>query len=151
MKSKINILLTTVIMSFIVVATVPFVPAAKAAADPCATSVFFPHWYDGYCTMGPYGPQIKSPNSMSASTEGTQMNIGQWVMGIALNIVQMILYAVGYISIGYIIYGGFKFMINGDSSSGTASARKTIQNAVIGLVISIMSVAIVKFVAGIIN
>jgi len=37
-------------------------------------------------------------------------------------------------------------MTQGDNSSGTVAARKTIQNAIIGLVLSIMSVAIIKFV-----
>lgn len=39
-------------------------------------------------------------------------------------------------------------MTQGDNSSGTVAARKTIQNAIIGLVISIMAIAIVQFIAG---
>ena len=134
-------------MSFIVLATVPFAPIAKAAGSVgCGTSPFFPRWYDnGICVGG----QIQSPNAMGTTASSTGDSIGRWVTIIALNIVQMILYAVGYISLGFIIYGGFKFMISGDSSSGTAAARKTIQNAVIGLIISIMSVAIVKLVTSV--
>lgn len=120
-----------------------------ATKDPCNTGVtFFPRWYDGLCKDG----TIVSPNDMNtggsdeASTTGNKL--GAWITLIALNIVSMLLYAVGYVSLGFIIFGGFKYMTSGDNSSGTAAARKTILNAVIGLVLSIMSVGIIKFIAG---
>jgi hypothetical protein len=89
-----------------------------------------------------------SPNMGKNSTDakGTATSFGSWITIIALNLVQILLTAVGYVSLGFIIYGGFKYMINGDSSAGTVAARKTIQNAIIGLVISIASVAIIQFV-----
>ena len=118
-------------------------PTVSAAACDAGTVTFFPRWYDGLCDSG---GNIISPNKMSAS--GTGNKLGAWITVIALNIVSMLLYAVGYVSLGFIIFGGFKYMTSGDNSSGTAAARKTILNAVIGLVLSIMSVAIVKFIAG---
>ena len=120
-----------------------------ATKDSCNTSVtFFPRWYDGLCKNG----TIVSPNDMntagSDAASATGNKLGAWITVIALNIVSMLLYAVGYVSLGFIIFGGFKYMTSGDNSSGTAAARKTILNAVIGLVLSIMSVGIIKFVAG---
>lgn len=117
--------------------------AAAGGASGCATNFIFPAWYEGLCDDK---GNIKSPADMGA--KDTAGNLGAWLTKIALNIVQILLYVVGYVSIGYIIFGGFKYMTQGDNASGTAAARKTIQNAVIGLVLSIMSVAIVKFVAG---
>lgn len=130
--------------------TAPAVSAdTTATKDPCNTGVtFFPRWYDGLCKNG----TIVSPNDMNnggsdaASTTGNKL--GAWITVIALNIVSMLLYAVGYVSLGFIIFGGFKYMTSGDNSSGTVAARKTILNAVIGLILSIMSVGIVKFIAG---
>lgn len=110
--------------------------------DGCASNSFFPTWYDGLCKDG----NIKSPNEMSGSD--TAGKLGKWITVIAMNLVTILLTVVGYVSLGFIIYGGFKYMTSGDSSSGTQAARKTLTNAVIGLVLSIMSVAIVKFVAG---
>ena len=124
-------------------------PTVSAAACDAGTVTFFPRWYDGLCDSK---GNIISPNEMNkggsdeASTTGSKL--GAWITVIALNIVSMLLYAVGYVSLGFIIFGGFKYMTSGDNSSGTAAARKTILNAVIGLVLSIMSVAIVKFIAG---
>lgn len=124
-------------------------PAVSAAACDAGKITFFPRWYDGLCDSN---GNIVSPNDMKtggtdpASTTGNKL--GAWITVIALNIVSMLLYAVGYVSLGFIIFGGFKYMTSGDNSSGTAGARKTILNAVIGLILSIMSVAIIKFIAG---
>lgn len=104
---------------------------------------FFPAWYDnGLCKNG----QIVPPNAFDKNDSAKSFSM--WITILALNIVSMLLVAVGYVSLGFIIFGGFKYITSGDSSSGTAAARKTITNAVIGLVISIMSVAIVRFIAG---
>ena len=150
---KLNI--KRIILSGIAMLTfVTIVPFATASAAKCNDGSFiFPRWYDNLC--GSDGKSIAPPNGTSnkaaTSTSTTEKNLTQWIGTIALNLVQMLLYVVGYVSLGYIIYGGFKYMLNGDSSSGTVAARKTIQNAIIGLVLSIMSVAIIKFVAGIVG
>lgn len=149
-----------VIKSFIVtLALVSVVPAAMVSAQvgqsagsqqsirPQCTSTqnlvsFFPAWYDnGLCVNG----KIVPPNHFNK--KDTAASFSKWIGIIAMNIVTMILYVVGYVSLGFIIFGGFKYMLNGDNSTGTAAAKKTITNAVIGLVLSIMSVALVKFIA----
>lgn len=109
---------------------------------------FFPAWYDGlYCKDA---NTIVSPGDESLGGAGSNSGarFGAWLTIVAMNVVRMLLFVVGYASIIFIIYGGFKYMTQGDNASGTAAARKTIQNAVIGLVISIMSVSIVTFVVG---
>ena len=129
----------------VIFSVVPTPVALAAPKDNCSgvqTSALFPAWYDGLlCDDG----TIKSPKDFSGNT-GEQF--GTWLTVIAMNIVRMILYVVGYASLIFIIFGGFKYMTQGDNSSGTVAARKTIQNAIIGLVLSIMSVAIVTFIAG---
>jgi len=151
MLTKIKkILLIAVIVAgnvFVAAAAPAMAADAPSATGSCSSTEtnplsFFPAWYDGlYCGNG----VIKSPGDTSLGKDsGTRF--ATWLSIIAMNIVRMLLYVVGYASVIFIIYGGFKYMIQGDSSSGTVSARKTIQNAVIGLVISIMSVSIVTFV-----
>ena len=140
-----------IIIGFMIAATPLFAvssfvlatPVAAAGPGGCPANFVFPTWYEGLCDDK---GNVKSPADMPGSD--TAGKLGGWLTRIALNIVQILLYVVGYVSIGYIIFGGFKYMTQGDNASGTAAARKTIQNAVIGLVLSIMSVAIVKFVAG---
>ncbi len=118
-------------------------PVAAAGGDCGASTItFFPAWYKGLCKGE---GEIMSPNEMGGDT-ATQLS--RWVTKIAINIVEMLLYVVGYVSFGFIIYGGFKYMLSGDTASGTTAARKTITNAVIGLVLSIMSIGIVNLVTG---
>ena len=152
MIANIKKIITGIVVAVALFATVPV--ATVSAVDPpagAATSTtgqcsakqsisFFPAWYDGLCKDG----KIASPADFDADTG---KSFGKWMTILALNLVSMLLTAVGYVSLGFIIFGGFKYMTSGDNSSGTAAARKTITNAVIGLVLSIMSVAIIKFIS----
>lgn len=129
---------------------VPATTVSAAVGKPCPNqNVFLPSWYDNMC-VSETNPNIVSPNESGSDNAGTTgNNIGAWLAQIAINLVTLLLTIVGYVSLAYVIYGGFKYMTSGDNSSGTQAARKTITNALIGLVISIMAVAIVKFVTGV--
>lgn len=144
-------IITNIILSLcIMTASLAVVPVATTHAAACSDKNFLvPKWYDDLC--GSDGTTIASPaNFKKQSTDATSTadNLGGWILVIAMNLVKTLLVVVGYVAIIGIIWGGFKFMTQGDNASGTAAARKTIQNAVIGLVISILSVAIINFVTG---
>ena len=109
---------------------------AAAACDGRILTI--PAWYNGLTTGG--NCDLKSPNDVGG--------IRNYIWLIALNIVEIILQLVGYIAVGFIIFGGYKYMISAGSPDGMAKARKTITNAVVGLLISVMSVAIVNLVSG---
>ena len=51
----------------------------------------------------------------------------------------------------FIVKGGFEYMTSAGSSDGMTSAKKTIANAVIGLVIAVLSAAIVNAIAGVVK
>ena len=51
------------------------------------------------------------------------------------------------LAVAFIIYGGYKYMISAGSPDGMTGAKKTIMNAVIGLVLSIAAVAIVRSIS----
>lgn len=53
-----------------------------------------------------------------------------------------------YIAAGLIIWAGFQYIKSSGDASKTAAAKDTILNAVIGLVITLLAVAIVEFIAG---
>lgn len=97
----------------------------------------FPAWFrgltDGDC------------NIMSPTQAG---GLQKFIWTIALNVVEILLQAVGYISVVFIIYGGFKYMISGDSPDGMKKAKDTVLNALIGLVIAVLAVGIVNLIAG---
>ena len=101
------------------------------------TLLTFPAWYrgltDGNCN-------VQSPSAVGG--------ISKFIWIIVLNVIEMGLQLVGYIAAGFIIAGGYKYLISAGSADGMVKARKTILNAIIGLGISIFSVAIVNLVSG---
>lgn len=113
--------------------------AVPATANAACVDRFltFPTWYRGL-TDGSCNFQALSGANGLRDT----------IWKIALNIVEIILQLVGYVSVGFIIYGGFRYLTSAGSPDGNAKSRKTIINAIIGLVISIFSVGIVNVVAG---
>jgi hypothetical protein len=66
---------------------------------------------------------------------------------VAFPIVESMIKAAGYLAVGFIIYGGVKYVKSQGDPSATGAAQKTIINALIGLIIAILSVSIVQFVA----
>lgn len=110
------------------------VPPSGGCTDTLLT---FPAWYkglqDGNC-------DIKSPTDAGG--------LPTFIWTIALNVIEVMLQLVGYLAVGFIIRGGFKYMTSVGDAGETAKAKKIITDAVIGLIISILSVAIVNLIAG---
>lgn len=119
-------------------------PSTAAAGDCAGQTSIFPRWYDGLCD----GTKIQSPKTVENKIDGDNTGVATFATKVAINIVTILLTVVGYVSLAFIIWGGFKYMISGDSSGGTSSAKNTILNAIIGLVLSIMAVAIVRVITG---
>lgn len=68
---------------------------------------------------------------------------------VLLALVDMMIRLSAFVAVGFIIYAGFKFMLAQGQPDRIAEARKIILDALIGLVIAIISVAIISFVAGV--
>lgn len=66
--------------------------------------------------------------------------------GVFTRITNTVLYAVGIISVVMLIYGGLRYVISGGDNKKVTDAKNTILYAIIGLIISILSFAIVNFV-----
>lgn len=62
------------------------------------------------------------------------------------NIVQVLLTAVGVISVIMIVIGGIMFILSSGDAQKAAKARNTILYAVVGLVVAVFASAIVNFV-----
>lgn len=121
-------------------ATVPAAAASKTSADCARPILTFPVWYRNL------------PVNDDCSLKGPDAGgLSAYVWTIVLNVIDILLQVVAYLSVFFIIYGGFQYITSAGSSEGTANGRKTITNAIIGLVISILSVAIVNIVAGAIS
>lgn len=117
------------------------IPASTAAAAKCTSSFLtFPAWYDGIIDQSTC--RVAVPN-----VDKNGGGLPQFIFRIVLNIIEIALQLVAYAAAGYIIYGGFKYLTSAGSADRITSARKIIQNAIIGLIISFMSVAIVNLVS----
>ena len=68
------------------------------------------------------------------------------VDGVFTNITNTALYAVGIISVVMLIYGGIRYIISGGDQKKVTDAKNTILYAIIGLIIAILSYAIVNFI-----
>lgn len=126
--------------------TLTVVPTSYAAGNNCTSSFLtFPAWYKGLlrsdCTM-------KSPSQLGGDEE---TKLSRYIWRIVLNVLEIALQVVGYAAVAYLIYGGYKYLVSTGSPDKITAARKTIQNALIGLILSFMSVAIVATIAGRIN
>jgi hypothetical protein len=126
------------------IATPVVVFAASDANPTCAPSFLsFPVWYRGL---------TKSSTDCTIVAPGDKPgDLSNYIWHIVLNCIDIALQAVGYIAAFLILYGGFLFLTSSGEASGIQKAKTTITNAVIGLVISIVSVAIVNLIFGIIN
>lgn len=65
--------------------------------------------------------------------------------GIIKNIVNVLLYILGAVSVIVIIIGGIMYTVSGGDSAGTKRAKDTILYAVIGLLVAIFAYAIVNW------
>lgn len=72
-----------------------------------------------------------------------------FITKIILNVVQAALAIAAYVTVFFIIKGGFNYMTSAGSPDGMKSAKTTITNAVIGLVIVLFSAIIVNTIAGV--
>ena len=70
-----------------------------------------------------------------------------FIWTIVLNVLDIILMAIGYLAAMYILYGGFLMFFTRGRPAKIAEAQLTIRNAVIGLVLSFGSVAIISFIS----
>ncbi|MGE5327772.1 MAG: hypothetical protein ACM3KH_00390 [Thiobacillus sp.] len=133
-KSIIGSLLVIMSLSTFVV---PFVARPVMAAGTSCNSGFlgFPAWYRNL-TKDP-DCALKSPDEVGG--------LGKFIWIIGLNVIELVLVAIAYIASGFILYGGFLFMISRGKPEGAARARQTILDAVVGLIIAFSALAIVQF------
>ena len=104
--------------------------------------------------LGVFTPAVSAANGINICSEENQNSVycqnkdkgeGQ-VNGIIKTIVEVLLTAVGAISIIMIVIGGIMFALSSGDAQKAAKARNTVLYAVVGLIVSIFASAIVNFV-----
>lgn len=84
------------------------------------------------------GAEAARADGMPANLVGTD--------GVFNKITSTVLYAVGIVSVIMLIYGGLRYVMSGGDSKKVTDAKNTILYAIIGLIIAVLSYAIVTFV-----
>ena len=104
--------------------------------------------------LGVFTPAVSAANGIDICSNGNENSVycqnkdkgeGQ-VNGIIKTIVEVLLMAVGAISIIMIVIGGILFALSSGDTQKAAKARSTILYAVVGLIVSVFASAIVNFV-----
>lgn len=126
--------------------TLPAVSVHAAPPNPTCDNRRFltaPPWYRGLTT----GPECNiDVNNAPGANQSDKLR--SFVQILALNVVEIMMHIVSYVCVAFIIVGGFKYLTSTGSPDGNTKGRQTIQNALIGLVISIASIGIINFIAG---
>ena len=141
-----NYLLAILLSTTIGGAVMATIPSGTASAANCSGQnqiLTFPSWYRDLATTDGDTCRIKSPDEVGG--------LATFIWRIVLNILDMLLQLVGYIAVGFILYGGFMYLTSGGSADNATKARKTILNAVIGLLLAITSVAIINLISSGLN
>ncbi|HSX53068.1 MAG TPA: hypothetical protein VLF90_01735 [Patescibacteria group bacterium] len=68
-----------------------------------------------------------------------------WLIG--LGVIDILLRLVGLISVGFVIYGGIKYVLSQGEPENTTKALHTVINALVGVGIAVIASALVAFVA----
>lgn len=121
------------------VISVPAVSTQQAYAQgnpSCSERLLtLPVWYRG----------LTKSNTDCTLDLGRNLNF-VWVIG--LNIVEALMHVVGYVAGVFILIGGYRYATSAGEPSQIARAKGSIMNAVIGLIISLLSIAIINFIIG---
>lgn len=137
------------------VATAAF-PSGVTYAGSCEkTFLGMRPWYMGLTeskadSTGASTCVIKGPDDDKDGT-ATSAEMANFVWKIALNIMADISLMVGYVAIAFVVWGGYKYIMSNGEPGNVATAKKTITNALIGLVIAILSTVIVNTIIVVVN
>jgi len=140
MIKKLSSLLIAVVISSALFLTM--FPTPVSATCPTRGFLTFRPWY--------YGLNCDGQNNVQAPAQ-TEEAWQNYIFTIAFNILFNLIQVVAYVTLVFVIMGGYHYVMSRGDPSGVAKGKKTILNAVIGLVISVLASAIVNTVQSIVG
>ena len=126
-------------------AFLPTTALAAAKSDSChitSSLLGFPTWYE-YLEVGPKG---EDNCAITGPQENGEFSFKLALPRIGLAIIDILLRLVGLVSVGFVVYGGFRYITSQGEPDATKKAQGTVINALIGMAIAIFAVTIVSFV-----
>lgn len=97
-----------------------------------------------YCTVG-VGGLIKVPCPIKDTGPGGQKYFGNLI----LEIIGIALLVVGGLAVVFLMFGAFRYLTAAGSEEQTESAKRILKQAILGLVIVLLSFAIVNIITNI--
>jgi Type IV secretion system pilin len=103
----------------------------------------FPTWYRYLGSE--YSSVTKRCEVQFDLMKGGKFNGGD-ILLVGLSIIDILIRIAALVAVGYVIYGGIKYITSQGSPDGTKNAQNTILHAVIGVAIAVIAAAVVAFV-----
>ena len=82
----------------------------------------------------------------AARGDGVPTNLTNGEDSLVSKIINIMLYAIGVVSVVMLIIGGFRYVISGGQKESVTAAKNTILYAIIGLLVALFAYPIIKFV-----
>lgn len=120
--------------SLMILLSIPSGSVMAAECEDTDTSFFgLPPWYRGLCKNG-------------VVELGNDIPLNEAAYTIGLNVADAAIRIASIVAVGLIVYGGFLYITAQGDKAKIETAQKTLQTAVVGLVITVMASAIVGFI-----
>lgn len=119
-----------------------------AARSPeCVNGNFFsfPTWYQ-YLDVT-YSETTKKCEVVFELMKDGQFN-GDAALLVGLAVIDILIRAAALVAVGFVMYGGIRYITSQGSPDGTKQAQNTIINALAGLAIAVVAAGAVAFVGG---
>lgn len=110
----------------------PAIPSLLLAAE-CTGQTLIPDLYAG----------LRGRNG-AAACEVTVEKLNDILILVA-NAISILMLVAGAVAVGFIIAGGFMYIASSGEPANIKKAKETIVNAVVGLIIAMLSFGVVKF------
>lgn len=137
-----RLLLSLLSLPLLLIGAISMPMTAHAACSNEGSFLGLPTWYQ-YLERSDDasgGCEITGPNN----TDG-KLNWALAASYVALAVVEILLRIASLVAVGYVIYGGIKYIMSQGDPEKAKTARQTIISALIGLVVAIAAAAIVRF------
>lgn len=115
--------------------------ASSPSSDCNETFLTMPAWFNGLAgKVSGSGCMVLSPTEIYPGDDNA---LSKYVSRIVLNAIAIGTQLAMYLAFLFILYGGFQFLTSGGSPDAAARARKTVLNAMVGVVIALGASAII--------
>lgn len=132
MKEKILVALGVILFGATSLAAVP--TPVMAAGGSCGTQNFLgmKPWYAGLCDGDDSSSNIVTPSEK----EQGGISIATFVWTIVLNVLFDLMVAIGYIAVGFVVYGGYLYIMSQGDPTKAQKGKRTLMTAITGVVIA---------------